>query len=393
MKVYVVGAIAERNSHDPNNQPYYADDAEFAKRKAEFAGACHALGAALVRAGHIIHIDIPSWERLRNGTIAVSYIVEGVKSEKIATSAYEIVLYQPKETEPPAPDTPSVVDTLAELMQPLRNNPSNIKWSQRIFISDQDFFTNMGYADAFILIGGGLGVNLTGQTAAYLGKPVVALTAFGGAALQSFDLVLSAIYRDLKIESSNMVALTQPWDADPQKNREAADKVVLFTKELYYALNRRLLPGERTLRSFLLLMPIALLLWVLILVGIQSMVAAIAYLLLLILAAVLGTGLRLLTLAQSRFAPAFTFSFVWTQLTLSILVAFGLMLVYLIGGISFTAEFIELGMGGNSAIATGLSVVGFAAGFLLPIARLRGQLSDAIGGQSPAANSSSSTTV
>jgi hypothetical protein len=136
-------------------------------------------------------------------------------------------------------------------------------------------------------------------------------------------------------------------------------------------------------------MPIALLLWVLILIGLPSMTAAIAYLLLLVLAAILGTGLRLLTLLQSRLAPAFTFSFVWTQLTLSILVAFGLMLVYLIGGISFTGNLIELGTEGNSAIATGLSVVGFAAGFLLPIARLRSQLSDAIAGQPGPASTSS----
>ncbi len=273
------------------------------------------------------------------------------------------------------------MDTLEELMAPLPNNPSNISWTQRIFVSDQDFFPNMREADAFILMGGGPGTNLTGQTAAYLGKPVVALTAFGGAALQSFDLVLSAIYRDLNAKSPNMVALTQPWSKDPLKNRESADKVVEFASELYSAFTRRLLPGERTLRNFLLLMPIALFLWVLILIGIQSMTAAIAYLLLLVLASILGTGLRLLAQLQSRFAPVLTLSFVWTQLTLSILVAFGLMLVYLIGGISFTGSLIELGTKGNGAIATGLSVVGFAAGFLLPIARLRSQLSDAIAGQ------------
>jgi hypothetical protein len=383
MKVYVVGAIAEPGD------PLYADADQFKKIQDEFAGACSALGAALVRAGHTIYIDIPSWNRLRSGTTAVSYIVKGVKSEKISSKAYEIVLYQPKETEPTAPNTPTIVDTLGELMAPLKNNPSNINWTQRIFISDQDFFPNMREADAFILIGGGYGTNLTGQTAAYLGKPVVALTAFGGAALQSFDLVLSAVYRDLNVRSPNIVALTQPWDKEPQKNRDAADKVVEFTGELHSALTRRLLPGERTLRNFLLLMPIALLLWVLILIGLPSMTAAIAYLLLLVLAAILGTGLRLLTLLQSRLAPAFTFSFVWTQLTLSILVAFGLMLVYLIGGISFTGNLIELGTEGNSAIATGLSVVGFAAGFLLPIARLRSQLSDAIAGQPGPASTSS----
>ncbi len=385
MKVYIVGAIANRDDRDASN---YLDDnggfdkAKFDKVQKEFAGACMAIGAALVRAGHTIHIDIPSWKKLREQIIAVPYIVEGIKKEKIKTQAYEIVLYQPQDTEPRPPDTPNIVDTLAELMAPLADNPSNIKWTQRMFISDRDFFINMRDADAFILIGGGYGTNLTGQTAAYLGKPVVALTAFGGAAQQSFELVLSGIYRDLNVKSSNMVALTQPWDEDPEKNRESANKVVEFADELYYAMHRRLVPGEQTLRSFLLLMPIALGLWVLILIGIQSMMAAIAYILLLTLAAVLGTGLRLLTSVNSKNAPPFTFSFVWTQITLSILVAFGLMLVYLIGGISFTGNFIELGVGGNSAIATGLSVVGFAAGFLLPISRLRNQLNDAIAGQS-----------
>lgn len=385
MDIYVVGAIAEpgeltRRSGGETPSKIYSKDGDFERVRQEFAGACQAIGGALVRDGHTVHLDIPDWERLRNQTIAAPFIIEGIKSEKRSSKAFEIVLYQPKETEPAAPtsDTP-IADTVSELKAPNPENPSNIAWTQKIYVSEQDFFTNMREADAFILIGGGPGTGLTGQSAAYLGKPVVALTAFGGAALQSFDLVLSAIYRDLNVQSTDMVALTKPWDKDPQKNRADAEAVVRFTLDLHAALNRRLLPGEQTQRNFLLLMPITLLSWLLIFIGLPFMTAAVAYILLLLLASVLGTGLRLLSTAQSKNAPAFTFTFVWTQVTLSILVAFGLMLVYLIGGISFTGNIIELVTSANTAIATGLSVVGFAAGFLLPIGRLRSQLNDAIG--------------
>jgi hypothetical protein len=357
----------------------YYDPEDFMRNLKEFSGACQAIGAALARNGHTVIVDIASWERLRTQTIAAPHIIQGVKNEKLSTKPFEIVLYQPRETEPTGEATPEP-DTIAELKAPIANNPSNIEWTQKIYVSEQDFFANMQDADAFILLGGGPGTGLTGQTAAYLGKPVVALRGFGGAARDSFDLVLSSFYRELNVQSTDMVALTKAWDSDPAKNRDDAESVVRFMADLKAALSRREVPEFRAQRNFLLILPITLLIWVLIFISLPVLTPAVAYILLLILSAVLGTGLRLLPTMQSKNAPPFTPLFIWMQLTLSILVAFGLMLVYLIGGISFTGSMVDLVTSGNSAIATGLSVIGFAAGFLLPIARLRTQLGDAIAG-------------
>lgn len=175
-----------------------------------------------------------------------------------------------------------------------------------------------------------------------------------------------------------MAALTQAWDVDAEKNRALADQVVAFVSDLQHALARNRTPGEHELRLFIVVQIIALLTWVLLVNSLADLSAGVAYMVLLILASFLGTGLRLLARSQLRNGPTFTFTYVLTQATLSMLVAFGLMLVYLIGGISFTGEFIDLRAGGDSAIATGLSVIGFAAGFLLPIDRLRSQLDGAI---------------
>lgn len=207
MKIYIVGAIPERKAlrasdgtaESVNANDFYANDTDFESMRQTFASACIALGAAIVRARHNIYIDIPSWDRFRGGVVAVPYIIAGVKGETFSDKPYEIVLYQPKDVEPTDPRTPDIVDTLAELKQPLKDSKIKIEWKQRVYLSDQDFFRNMREADAFILIGGGPGTGLTGQTAAYLGKPVVALTAIGGAAQQSFELVFSSVYRDVTL--------------------------------------------------------------------------------------------------------------------------------------------------------------------------------------------------
>jgi hypothetical protein len=373
MKVYIVGAIAE---------PGGTDRQAFEDERQRFEGACRAIGAALVRAEHVVHVDIPSWERLRNGTVAAPYIIQGIKEEKVHSKPFQVVLYQPTQLEPKDENTPAV-DTIAEILAPVPGKPFNLQIEPRVYSSELEFFGNMRRADAFILIGGGPGTALTGQSAAYLRKPIVALKSFGGAAQQSFDLVLSSIYRELGVSERDKVALTRPWSADPEQNRDNADAVVRFTDELHTALVRAVAPEERMRRIFLLLMPLALAGWVGLLILVPQLISAVAYVLMLVLASVLGTGLRLLLAAQSSNAPAFTLTFVWSQVTLSLLVAFGLMLVYLIGGISFTGNIVDLTGYGNAAVSIGLSVIGFAAGYLLPVARLRSGLTELIAPTKP----------
>lgn len=425
MKVYVVGAIAERESQrevsDSSNQtqyePIYETSEAFNKTLEEFSGACQAIGAALVRAGHSVIVDVADWGRLKNQTIVAQHVVEGIINASSIKRNVELIIYLPPETGSKLSEVAAVANELEKLL-------ANEKLSKKVEVKREpydgakDFFRNATIADAFLLIGGGSGTGLTGQSAAFLTKPIITLTAFGGAAEQSYHLILSSIYRDLGL-TGEMVALTKRWDGDKSSHGGIADDVVEFAEALQLKLMRRKTPGEKQQINLMNWAIAVFVLWVFffaILVTMnrapntlaQNPLSGIAnffsgvfntpsdngngvlsqvimwftpglYVLLLVCASFLGSTLRLLSRSDLRTAPAYTYFYVRKEVFLAILVAFGLMLLYMIGGISFTgANMVALVESPNGAIGTALSTIGFAAGFILPIVRLREQLNNAM---------------
>jgi hypothetical protein len=106
----------------------------------------------------------------------------------------------------------------------------------------------------------------------------------------------------------------------------------------------------------------------------------ISFFLLLFISALLGTGLRTLVSFQNSQIVNLTPLGMISDLVTSLLVAFGLALVYLIGGISFTGTVVVLQSKSTESyqafttVAISMSFVGLAAGYLVPLNELKKRL-------------------
>lgn len=102
----------------------------------------------------------------------------------------------------------------------------------------------------------------------------------------------------------------------------------------------------------------------------------VAFFLLLYISTAVGTGLRLLVAFQSNQLTRLTGLAVWIELVVALSVAFGLALFYLIGSISFTGHVTMLKSTSDNfpTIAVTMSLLGLAAGYLVPIDKLRDRL-------------------
>jgi len=398
MKVYIVGAIPERHWADrmgwnDEEMPAYDDESAFELKKKEFGAACAAIAAALARAGHTIYVDIPQWQRLINKTTAVSYVIEGATQEQAKSRRFRIVLFRPKDMELPDPQTEGVADTLDEL-EALAVKAS-VDMKIRILDDDSGFFAVMREVDVFILLGGGPGTALTAQTANYFNRPVVALPTFGGAAEASFNLILSSVYQDMQMDGAEVSALARKWsiedtDEKKDKNKKLADQIVRFAIKLRQVNMYPRIPNQRTLYSFPFLIIACIVLWTLAAATLPaSSNVLLSYITALLVTSIMGSALRLMAESRRKSAITMTYTYILREMGMGFVVSFGLMLLYVVGGITFTASPIDLTGTGVPAIAFAISVLGLAGGFVMPIARLRTQLNDISGGKEVEAEASS----
>lgn len=102
----------------------------------------------------------------------------------------------------------------------------------------------------------------------------------------------------------------------------------------------------------------------------------VAFFLLLYISTAVGTGLRVLVAFQSNQLSRLTGFAVWIELVVALSVAFGLALFYLIGSISFTGKvsMLESNAQNFPTIAVSMSLLGLAAGYLVPLDKLRDRL-------------------
>lgn len=104
-----------------------------------------------------------------------------------------------------------------------------------------------------------------------------------------------------------------------------------------------------------------------------------AFFLLLFTSAAVGTGLRVLTAFQTSQLTRLTGLAVWVEIVVALSVAFGLALFYLVGSISFTGHVSMLESDAENLknfpmIGVSMSLLGLAAGYLLPLDKLRDRL-------------------
>lgn len=101
-----------------------------------------------------------------------------------------------------------------------------------------------------------------------------------------------------------------------------------------------------------------------------------SFFLLLFLSSAIGSGLRVLVAFQRNQLTQLSGLGLLLEVTVSLAVAFGLALFYMIGSISFTGQVTLLGEAAKNfaTIAVSMSLLGLCAGYLLPIDKLKGWL-------------------
>lgn len=389
MKVLVVGSFHLPENATPNQQQQYGT------LKQQFNAACKALGAAFAGRNHSIMVGVPDWAMLRTHETVASYMVEGASLAPLQDSqAHQIIFYAPQEPEPP--DSTPEVDTLREFKQ-LPNLQIADKFVGRVG-NKASVIPNVNEVDAVLLIAGAEGTASIGYAAYSMSKPVVVVTAFNGAAKDLHDDVLIGEYNRFlaqnNITPTDLRALECNWNADADngaldaENLANAKLIVQTAEKLVKAYGQTSQASLLTLKWAIAGLVVLLLTWLGVYVSASQcpttalacvIYVNVAFFLLLYISALLGTGLRILTSYQNNTILQLTNLGLAVDGAISLVVAFGLALLYLIGGISFTGKVVALQTGtpesnAFATIAITMAVLGLAAGYLVPLNRLRERL-------------------
>jgi hypothetical protein len=112
-----------------------------------------------------------------------------------------------------------------------------------------------------------------------------------------------------------------------------------------------------------------LLLWTTVFLGRLTISSDVALFFLLFMSAAIGNGLHSLVGLQSKIIRQISTSQIAMDFGISIVIAFGLALIYLIGGISFTGKVVTFAGDDNTfyTVAISLSLLGLVAGYLQPL--------------------------
>lgn len=320
-----------------------------------FTKACKELGEALARSGH----ELVAGSR-RVG-VADRYVLEGANS---VSGRHRVHLYRPEQGE-----TPYDVDH-----NPLENLEFQYKGRQRGTWTVARVAQILA-ADGIIVIGGTDGTRQIGYTAPLLGRPVLAIPSFGGAASEIWAH-LEKDYQRVPSVQPLVGSLREAW------NSRTAGLAVRATEELvrrnpYAASQRWLLPLLGTLSIVLLGV------WVTFFLR-PPVDNGISFFVLLGAAALAGTMLRsTLRLLQNQ--TSVTVSTVALEALVAVLLSFGLALAYMAGSLTITGTpgFAQLRNESDyQRIGVVMSLIGLGAGFLIEqgAERLRSLLGQTLSG-------------
>ncbi|MBN2305025.1 MAG: hypothetical protein JXQ72_11135 [Anaerolineae bacterium] len=410
MKLLLKGAIKPEARFTKSERERYGS---YDNYKARFIAACEALGAAMAREHHTIMVGVPDWQDLKQGTTVASYAILGAsKATEMADpddTTHVIVFYIPQDDEPA--DNTLEADSIREL-----DNLPHIDIEPRYLGRGRwrsAMIPDVAEADAVILLAGGELTASIGYAAYSLDKPVVAVTWLDGAAADISDhLLFNDLTRNqarLKIGHDELRSLKAEWfpvedvstiqddkareaaKSKANENRQNAENVICIATRL---VNAAKLADRRALRTVWMTvayMIACVFLWVWIFLERPLMSRDAAFFALLFVASILGTGLRTLVLFQKQKIINITALAMLIDITIALVLAFGLSLIYLIGGISFTGKVVVLtaetasvdvdaeNLNTFASIATTMSVLGLAAGYLKPLSQLQEYLEKVIG--------------
>ena len=319
------------------------------KIKEKFGSACRQLGASLARARHTIVVGSSTEE------MAEHHVVFGANS---VDGKHEVVVVRPAKGGMPFEKERAKLTKI------------NFRYRRSRGLGAAGRIYQILEADAVIMIGGGHGTTQVGYTAPALERPVLAIAALGGAARNAWEESFYDTYdemglyehRFLKGKFSNLESASAYKVDDPS----TADLAVKSTEELFKRNPYR--SKQNVLQSVIVAFPILLLaVWVGLFVKPMGSMTM-SFFLLLSFSALLGNGLRTAIRFMREVKPKISGSRLVNEAVIGLLLAFGLALVYLAGGITITGnmKFVNIGAYGDfQRIAISMSILGFSAGFLI----------------------------
>ncbi len=212
-------------------------------------------------------------------------------------------------------------------------------------------------ADVAIVIGGGSGTVGIAYSTRALKKPVLAIPSFKGAAKEIWDISLHDYETRYGVTPGEIETLREAWGG------AAADVTVRVAEKLVKRNPfRSNVPHVAMLCSVFVMTG----LWVALFLRSFGLSNDLTFFLLLGIAALLGTGLHSSLRLRRGEVAQLTARDLLSGATIGILLAFGLALLYLAGGIVLTGKYVTLGSPEDfTRIAVSMSVLGLAAGFLL----------------------------
>ncbi|WP_280395045.1 hypothetical protein [Nocardia brasiliensis] len=325
LKILIVGSFYDANtSHDV----------------ATFADACRELGSALARAGATVMVGSA------HGHTADRYVVEGVASVE-GRHKVEIML--------PVEEEDSWHDSLAELGGRLDITVRRLQGTWSV-----ETVRQVLGSDGVIIIGGRKRTAQAAYIAEAFYKPVVSIASFGGAARDHWP-ILEPYYRRLPRSGDRLAATYDHW---VQGNSQI---VVQTMKEL---IERKIFGGDRKLALALIPAGVVALLatWALLFVY-SPKPYALTIFVMLCASSLLGTILRGALRYVRDTTAYYSQAQITAELSAGLILAFGLYMMYLIGGFTATGkfEFIDLlnQRQDFARVAIVVASLGLAAGLMI----------------------------
>jgi hypothetical protein len=414
------------------------------EKYASFKASCWALGAAFAANDWTIMVGIPEWKRLHDGETVANHVIAGANSAPLGgeRKVHEVIFYGPRATEP-KPETKPEGATSAKSAAPGTTTPdtgtkseaapdakeavpwpvtlNDVRTLPKLHVDERTvalgsnnarLIPNVSKVDAVVVIAGGDGTANIGYAAYSMNKPVIAVSGLGGTAAELERDVLAAEYERYKdhvgISDTDLRALRTTWSADPkdENNRRTAEQVARVTSSFVKAWGQT----ETRTRSILKRADVGLIgllvawVWTYLLgskwaaaafaaagaagaaaaesVPVMPAKVVVSFFALLWITSLLGCGLRLLSDYRQGLIARLEGLEVLTEVAVAMIVAFGLCLFYLIGGITITGEVVALAGSTTknfAMLAVAMSLLGLAAGFLVPIDMLRERLQNQLG--------------
>lgn len=409
------------------------DQQQFQEDQQRFQEACMAIGKALAETGHPILLCIADWNSYGQSKPlqAADFVVAGAESTKKKS---KITLYRPKEAIParllppgdPCDDPRRETTIRRVISQGCKLNYVKLTEEFMPTVNDgyPESFPSVDKADAIIMISGENIHESVACVAHHVKKePVVAIPSFGGAAKRLYYDLFRAEYDELATTNSEIQdelgVLEGKWHKEtPQKNTvgkhtwwsratavaritdaksdthaERANRIVHLTDLLCRASKKKNEHESKKWTSLAAGCIAVFVVWAILfaVLGVGEVfketdsgnslgsnwrlsMSALSWAPL-ILAAVLGMLLRTISDYRSALIIRFDWTVLFIDIMVALLLAVAFGIFFFFGGWSLTGEMQTLVLSEETArIIVGLSLIGLAAGLLLPVQELSTRL-------------------